>query len=209
LSGNQISNARIGSISADKIKTGTLTIGGSTVGAPKISVKDINDVEKVTIDEDGILVQDGNITIQDENGTSVIDSLGINSTNAFTSSSITTGAQIVTSTTYIDITGSNVNINFARTTKVLFLLTTEAYLVETPFTDTCNGYIQIYEDSIGLEGLILNSGNNQNKTISTHQIRDVSAGTKTFKLMTKISIFGGSPSMTIDRTRFTILELGK
>lgn len=73
-----ITSAKIGDLSADKIKAGTLTVSDQVgYGAAAISVQS-EGYEKVRLDSDGILVNDGYITVRNNSGATVISPQGVN-----------------------------------------------------------------------------------------------------------------------------------
>ncbi len=85
-----------GAITLNKIRNfsfssgsgGTLTLGGTDNGDGVMIVRDSGGTTKVTIDNTGILVTDGNITIQNSAGGTVLDSAGIVSTTSFPSAQV-------------------------------------------------------------------------------------------------------------------------
>lgn len=73
-----ITSAKIGDLSADKIKAGTLKVTDSVGSGVSSIVVESGGYEKVRLDEDGILVNDGNIMVRSESGATVISPQGVN-----------------------------------------------------------------------------------------------------------------------------------
>lgn len=69
---------KTGTMEANRISGGTLTLGGGENGNGVASIKDLNDNEIVKLDNTGININNGKITIKDSNNTTVIDSNGVN-----------------------------------------------------------------------------------------------------------------------------------
>lgn len=78
-----IGTAQIGTISFNEISGGTAILGGTTNGNGVLSVRNQSGSQVVRLDSSGVTINNGSITIQDVNGSNVIDSRGIVSTTAF------------------------------------------------------------------------------------------------------------------------------
>jgi microcystin-dependent protein len=73
-----ITGAKIGDLTADKIKAGVLTVTDQVgEGAAAIVVRS-GGYEKVRLDDEGILVNDGNIMVRNDSGATVISPQGVN-----------------------------------------------------------------------------------------------------------------------------------
>lgn len=226
-----------GSVTADKLNvnqldavatnTGTLTVdesiavGGNINGA--INVKDSSGNNKVVLDNAGITVNSGKITINDSNDTTILDASGLVGEENFTQFSDTISSQFVTtSTSEVDITGlDSYSIVFSRPIPTLVFVTA-TLKVEGQGGGDFEGFGKIRlkidgavpNDSITLQRHgSRNSGEqtgNLYVTETTHYYSVPSAGTHTYALKALIdTVVAGTPEITIAALRFTIILLGK
>lgn len=148
-------------------------------------------------------------TIKDADGNTIIDPLGLVSTVNFTSQNVAVSAsQIVTSSSYVDVTGSTLTFTLERSALILVLMSFDGYLTES-VGNTTNGDVTLFIDGSAKNGMILHSGTNQARTYSSFRFDSLDAGSHTLKLRTKISPFGGSPSMTIMQSILAFVVFGK
>lgn len=129
-----------GSVTADKLSvsqldavatnTGTLTVdetitvGGSVNG--KISLKNSSGVEKILLDNTGITINEGKVTIKNSSSETVMDATGLKSTTSFITGQVgsyDTSTDDTTTGTYADIPDMTLSsFNLTRTTGVLVLV---------------------------------------------------------------------------------------
>lgn len=116
----------LGTISANQINTGTLTLGGTSNGNGLMRVLDAGGTQRVVIDNTGITINDGSITIKNSGSTTFLDSGGLVSTVNFPFTQVTSGSasQTTTGTAWVDINGITTDIVNNRTQQIFFILTT-------------------------------------------------------------------------------------
>lgn len=116
-----ITDDKIDSLSFNKATGGTLTLGGSGNGNGVMLVKNSVDSTVVTINNAGMAINDGNITIENAGGTTIIDGSGLVSTANFPSDQVINATgYTTTSTSLTDVTGSSLAaFTLDRDTRVL------------------------------------------------------------------------------------------
>lgn len=77
-----------GNISFDKAIGGTLTLGGANNGNGTFALKNATGVDVITMDNTGMVVTDGTITIKDSTNTTILDATGLVSTANFANGSV-------------------------------------------------------------------------------------------------------------------------
>ena len=106
-----ITSAKIGDLSADKIKAGTLTVTDEEgSGAARIVVKSGAN-EKIRLDKDGIVVNNGDIVVKSPSGATMISGEGIN-VNEFTQN-VMRGLNVVRNPFFVDRFSGERNIELA------------------------------------------------------------------------------------------------
>lgn len=109
-----------------QVVSGEIIVGGSVDG--KILIKNSSDVTKVRLDQDGITIDDGLLTIKNDLATTIIDSGGLVSAANFPFSSVTgSSTQTTTSTSYQDITGLSVTFTLERPQQVFVSYVVRGY----------------------------------------------------------------------------------
>ena len=195
-----ITNAKIKDLSWDKGYGGTLTLGGANNVNGILSVKDASAVEKVRIDNTGITVNTGKITIKDDTDANIIDAKGLVSVNNFMFNSLTATnlCHLFTSTTFEDVPNSSMSFTLSRAARVAFWATV---LIKTFSVSGGSQHgmtiIAITVDGINYQPYIINEGfysdidadadGKEYKTLSTHLVLTLGAGNHTVKLQRKIS----------------------
>lgn len=125
-----ITNAKLDTFSFNKGSGGTLVLGGTANGNGIFSLKNAGGTEIIGMDNSGMMINSGKITVKDSNGTTVMDSSGLFSTNVFRSDSVSSGAvNSTTSGTAVDIPNSSLTTpSFTRNTRVLVFFLNSTYL---------------------------------------------------------------------------------
>jgi len=129
-----ISDANIGTLTFDTISGGTATLGGTANGEGVVSVQDSGGTERVRLDNTGLTVYDGNIAMENEGGTTFIDSKGLISSSisnyGTTSSYGTAGLASISGTATSDTGVATVTLNLIRNTNILMLADTNIYYTD-------------------------------------------------------------------------------
>lgn len=117
--GVNAANITLGQMALDRLKSGTLTLGG--VGNVNGSLVANNELDQqlVSIDDTGLNINSGGLTVKNRDNKTIVDATGIVGTNAFNTGSITGAGNNTSSTTYVDVTGATINFNLTRQAKVL------------------------------------------------------------------------------------------
>lgn len=119
-----VTDAKLGNFTFNKGTGGTLTLGGTNNGNGQLIVRSSSGGTICTIDNNGITVSSGSITIKNSGGTNVLDSKGLNSINNFeTMTGVASGVPFSTTTTGtpVPVTGGTVTTSSFDRTKVVFL----------------------------------------------------------------------------------------
>lgn len=144
---NAVNLTKIKNFSFSQGFGGTLTLGGAGNGNGLMLVKDANGSTVVradnqginifgtaggtivTLDQNGIIVDGGNILVKNENNTTIIDTEGIVSTANFVTDQVFSNVlQSTASSTAVDVTGSSLApFTLARSAKVLVTMTAFGY----------------------------------------------------------------------------------
>jgi len=208
-----ITNSKIKGISWDKGKGGTLELGGDNNKSGILSLKDEANSEKVRLDKDGMIINDGKLVVKNADGNTTIDSYGlVSSTNFLTSNSASNSLnQNITAGDTV-ITGSQMTFTLERATNVLFLLSSNSWLVESA-GNTGNGFIWLSIDGVEVSTpsrLIWFSANSIGKTFASHYLyKNMPAGTHTIKLVGHVDVYEGSPKINIYNYNLTYIQLGR
>lgn len=116
-----LNSSLIQNLNWSKGKGGELTLGGAGNTSGLLKVLDQLGIDRVIIDKSGITINDGKITIYDEDGSTALDSKGIVSTTQFTSGTIfDANLQTTTSTSLVNVTGTSITFTLDRQSKVFF-----------------------------------------------------------------------------------------
>jgi hypothetical protein len=216
-------NINVTQLDAVAANTGTLTVdesitaGGTSNGV--IYVKDSAGTTKVQLDNTGITVNTGKITIKNSSDTSILDATGLISTANFASDSVvnTASRTYSNSATYADIADTSITtVSLARTTKVLIIYTIN--VVEFPLnsTTTFAGKVTLRIDSTDQE-----NNNFELELTSQSPIADTSAwggpltasgvvslssGTHTLKL--RAQTINTNSQLNVETTSLAYIVLG-
>lgn len=207
---NAIGKAKIRDFSFSTGRGGTITLGGTANGNGLLRVLSATGGTVVTLNNSGINVIGGSISIQNSAGSTTFDSSGVVSLTNFTATAVSQAGgfnQVISGTAEELLTSGSLTFTLARSSLMLFLVNASSYLTEVGTTSTANGKIHLKLDGSDIEEIALYSGNNSIETRSVHRIREVAAGTHSFALTGNIFGNVGTPSMTIFsyRQSYTIL----
>lgn len=213
LSGAPIANAKIDTIIWDKAQGGIATLGGLDNVNGVLRILDGSAVEKVTLNKDGIIVRGGKLILQNEDDETSIDAKGIVSTVNFTRSDAANGGlnQVITSTSYVDVTGMTLTFVTTRPITVVFLADMGVFLTESVGNTTHANFWIFLDDGAGFFGqqsMYLGSGNVSLMPISCHVVKEIPAGTHTVKVMGQLFNKIGSPNVTIFNFKLSYVLLG-
>ncbi len=215
-----ITNAKIKDLTWDKARGGTATLGGLNNTDGILSVKDASNVEKVVLDKDGILINDGKIVIKNGNEESIVDESGIVSTNVFPVDEIS-GFPYTTfsNSSYSTISGTEtISFSLSRDTRALILVSIIAASAQISSGD-CTGrnLYRVYSDLDGgltdfmYDSFLISSTNVReniiSKTYSKSDIVTLSAGDHNINLQSMID-FNTNMNTTLDAYNLSIILLG-
>lgn len=214
LDDNSVTNAKIKSITFDKAQGGQLTLGGTNNVSGTFRLNNGSGTKVVTMDNTGIQVFNGQISIQNDSSGISLDSKGIvsNSNNFLTT--LTTRAalnQVFSTTSYVDVTFSTATFSsITRTCTVLFLMETNAHLTESA-GNTADAQISLNVDGSTSNTCNVNlfSNNDYTTTRMSYAILSLAGGSHTVKMQGKlITIYAGAPTMTLVDYSWSYLVLG-
>lgn len=218
-----IGTANIGTLSFNEISGGTANLGGTTNGNGVLSVKNQSGSEVVKLDNTGIVVTNGSITIQDVNGSNVIDSTGLVSTTNFQfsgTSNLTTRS--TTSDTYGTVSDTSLSIVLTRTANVLLTAIVQARVTAgTKITTAVASDVQMRLNGTNIAGPTMNLLDDQRTntyfgvyttavyTMSRQVINSLAAGTHTYVLVSKTDAGAGGGTLNVIATETNYIVLGK
>lgn len=204
-----IDHANIKDFNFSQGSGGTLTLGGTLNGDGVLSVLNNSGNTVVSLNNTGLTVSNGSITLNGSNGNAIIDSSGIVSTFNFINNTqeIVGTPQIITGTTALN--NSTISVTADRNSYVLILASIDAYLTETFPTDTCNVNVDIMQGtSTAISGIRMDSGNNNGRTYTAYKILTVPSGTTNFSMRAKVIPYAGTPSLYVAASKLSYIKLG-
>lgn len=215
-----IGTAQISRIDFNIIEGGTATLGGSANGDGVLLVNNSSGSNVVTIDNQGVTVTDGSISIKNSGGTTVLDSTGLNSLNNFESGGATGQAGTLTSTSYTQWPGLTVTTsNFTRSRNVL-MFCGMSFAVDSVGGTAANGFANMVfnvDNSIPA-GLSTFSRQFQRQVAYTDGVQmqysmfyhymSMGTGTHTIQVMAQCDIGGLNIVNTNGAARLTYVVLG-
>lgn len=145
---NSVTFSKIKNFSFNAGTGGTIQLGGTENGNGFLVVKDASGSTMVTIDNTGVTINSGSLTIYNQYGSAVIDAYGLNSQTGFKnsdSSSLSLNQNFATSTPGV-VTGGTLNIISNRSQLVRIDYSCTGYITGT--TSGLNGYIALF-DGVG------------------------------------------------------------
>jgi len=218
-----IGTAQIGTLSFNEITGGTATLGGTSNGDGVLSVKNQAGSEVVKLDNTGMTVTNGSITIQNSSGSNIIDSKGIVSTNNFIfggTSNLT--LRSTTSSFYGTIANTSLNIVLDRTANVLLTAIVQARVTAgTRITTPVASDVQMRLNGTNIAGPTMNLLDDQRVntyfgdyttavyTMSRQVIKGINSGTNTYELVYKTDAGSGGGTLDVIATELNYVVLGK
>lgn len=150
----------------------------------------------------------GGVIIEDENGQTIIDGIGLVSTSSFSKSDSSNDAlaQVISSTATEDVTGATLNITLAREALVYFPFNIQGYIAgdaDAHIFPNIGGVVPLAETM----HIVLTVGNDALATYSSYHIALLPAGTTTYKLQANLSRDAGG-ELTITRYKMSYIVLG-
>lgn len=218
-----ITSEKVGTISFNQAAGGTITLGGAGNGNGIIRVLNSSNVQKVTVSNSGIAVTDGNISIANTAGTTILDGSGLVSQANFPNAYIFSDTDgTTTSSSYTAVAGASLGpFVLSRATNVYVF--SFIYGQNPGFPG--NGYYARFQGSDSVDGQLFSgpifqthalqsidfSGSSWN-TFETVQpfsmavIDTLSAGTHTLSLNYRTE--GGGGSAIVEAFGFGYIVLG-
>ena len=224
-----ITNAKIKDLTWDKAQGGTATLGGLNNTDGILSIRDNANVEKIVLDKDGILINDGKIVIKNDDETTFIDGKGVVSSAVFgiyadketTISNISGnyGPSILASPS-VELTTRRVNTNI-----MLFLTVNSGGYPTNPANDVTNSAlaVSVYEANILEDYLlygpyinyeayqIISNGSMDNMKMNTRTATNVIqlADIGTYNFQVSIEQTGSNLTTVIPSIFLSIIVLGQ
>lgn len=219
-----VNNAKIGSASINDAKIGTLTFsviaggtanfGGTSNGNGVVSVKDSGGTERVRLDNSGVTVIGGSISVQNDSGSTSFDNKGVVSAQNFVTANTTasyTGTilQSIDSTSYTDLTNSSTTFVLGRAAFVLVLANAiQSVSIDAGTTIWSRGFLTVNVDGSSTDQAIEDArhdvstgdyrgGGNTIYSNGIHYFTSLAAGTHTVKLQGKVANVSGPSGGTL------------
>lgn len=209
-----IGTANIGTLSFNEITGGTATLGGTSNGNGLLRVNNAGGTQIVTINNQGIQVTGGSISISNTSGSIVLDSNGLVSKNNFYVEGRNVVGTSFSTTSMVDWSGTEMDIVATSPRYIMVVFSGPSYLTESG-GNTGNAELQIYfsQTQSGAYScrpyVYLNSGNNYSTTRSLTLIEQVPIGTTTIKMRGRFNlIYAGTPVLNTGASSFTYFTLG-
>jgi len=189
------------SLISSSVISGDITVGGNGNTNGFISVLDSSDVEKVRLDNTGILVNTGKLTIKDGTDATIVDATGLVSTASFPTGqtgSLDVSTSTTTSTTLVDMPNTTLSsFSISRTRGVIVLLTC---MLATAADTGVEAYIFIGGDvndvqEVRIRLLNVSGVTWRSTTYMTYNLRQLTANTPPTSYTIKarwLSLGGGS-----------------
>ena len=118
--GISASNITTGTMSFDRAQGGSLILGGENNQNGTFTLRDADNIDRITMDKDGMIIDKGSMTIKNAKGQTIIDANGLRSTTNFSNGIITDSNLFsTTSTTYVDVTNMTLTFILSRGSNVL------------------------------------------------------------------------------------------
>lgn len=199
---------------------GDIILGGAGNVNGTLSLLDASSVEQILLDNTGITINNGKLTIKDGTNTAIMDSTGLIGSTQFETQSVRDANTFnTTSSTYVDITNmSVVTSSFTRTIPAVCHIVANFRVDDTGDWEG-TGSIglnldgSIPADSVSLTRDGYRSGTEQDGVLSsvssTHYYSTPSTGTHTYKLQARVNPGVGTPFIEMYTKRITVTVLGK
>jgi hypothetical protein len=217
-----ITSEKVDSISFNQASGGTITLGGAGNGNGILRVLNSANVQKVTISNSGVAVIDGNISISNAVGTTILDSTGVVSTTNFPRDQIFSDVtNSTTGTTAVDLPGATLDsFILSRAANVYITMSAWGYnngfgndghSVRVVCNDNIDGNLITYPifgqwvlSSIDFAGSTASNSFDE-QAVTMGVIQNLSAGTHTLKLQYYASTGG---TATVGAFLLSYLVLG-
>jgi hypothetical protein len=206
-----ISSANLRSVSWGKASGGTATLGGLGNGDGLVQVNNSAGTPIVTIDKSGITIASGSLSVLDSSGTTIMDSGGVTSASFLNTINNEAGVS-QNFTTSGTINSGTMSLVLARATNVLCLLSFDGYMVESAGNSFSSLFVSVRDlthGTVGIASVVLNGGNDQNRTYMCYDIGSFPSGTTNLNLYTTIGSVSGTPSFHIGGFKWAMTTLGK
>lgn len=207
-SGINASNITAGQMSFDRARGGSLILGGQNNQNGTFALRDDADNDRITMDKDGMIINQGAMTIKNSTNQTIVDATGLVSTNNFQTDTYSdVNNQTTSSTSFVDVTNASLNFILTRTSKVLFLASAAGR--ETAAGNGTAVVIVVdgtkYGPSLNVQAPL---GATPSSGSSTHVFLSLAAGAHNVKLQFCVADGGGGRTANIDDKRLTYIIYG-
>lgn len=192
---SSISGVKLRNFSFNAGTGGTIQLGGTNNQNGLLTVLDASGSTIVTINNSGITVEGGDVTIKNTGGTTILDGSGLTTANFVSASTVSlNNTRTTSSDTFVDVDNTTLSVPLTKSAKVLFMAygdfanyvgdgeTCSEYVAlnigGTLFPDSTNGFGNVFF----LDDL---SGDDVTNCLATwhgHYLASLAAGTHTAKL---------------------------
>lgn len=213
-----IGTANIGTLTFNEISGGTATLGGTSNGNGLLTVNNAAGTEVVKIDNTGIAINNGSLSIKNDTGVVFLDSKGIVGTASFDSGgTFNSSSRSVGTNVYTDVSNTEISFVLGRTQKVLIGVGAQVHMADMEGDSITSYFISLNLDGVNqspdmtirdtrLETPAVFSTDSRTYTISRTSIETLALGTHTLKLQHNIS--DTDDSGVIENTSLYYVVLG-
>lgn len=209
-----IGTANIGTLTFNQISGGTANLGGTANGNGVLSVSRSDGTEVVRLDNTGLTINQGSITINNSSGSSIIDSNGLVSYNSFFTDSagvvdpFDATSATTTSTTLVDMPNTTLGtVTINRTTAILTMLTCDIGISDS--SNVASAWIFIGGDVNDIQEVRIRTRSTTSLTLTTHNLRLITAGTPPTDYVIKVKWLTTGGTATVWNRQITRMLLGK
>ncbi len=209
-----VSNAKIDTIQFNKLYGGTAVLGGTANGNGYMEVKDASGGTIVQVNNNGITVTGGSISVTNSLGSSIMDASGLVSSNNFPKISTFYGSLTnITGTAYTTLNNSSGTIVLLRDTNFIFSLVLILSSSESVGNE-CTGVTFISIGGVNVNSAAIffggngSSGGQRNRTYSNTYFASLPAGTTVVSLQSRLENLSGTAKMTINEYTLSYMQLG-
>ena len=167
---------------------GMLQLGGFNNLNGTFALLDADEIERITMDKDGMVINKGAMTIKDQTNQTIVDSTGLRSTTNFVGDTIVdSNAFTTTSDTFVDVTNMSLSFNLKRGSKLLVGASVVGRNDSISDSQNYGAISQIVLDNVSILGYMVTPGipltaGLMNLSAATSGIVNVSAGNHTLRL---------------------------
>jgi hypothetical protein len=215
-----VTGAKLGNFSFNAGTGGTISLGGTLNGNGYLEVKDSSGSVIVNVNNNGITVTGGSVSIKNSAGTTILDGTGLVSGASFASDgTVDSSGRTTQSSSPVDLSNTSLTFTLSRQAKVFlnFLAVAGFNPIDTNDVMAGNVFMNIdgaddsfppgmYAGAVFTASSFVNSSIKE--TLAYSQIKTLSAGSHTIKLRFNCSGVTGTDKFEVTQTSVMYIVLG-